>query len=816
MKKAILFLLVLISIYAVSQSPQRFNKVIVTGDITSPKFIRTGSTIDSVLLGNGSARSVNSIKTDTTHLSARINLKQDALISGTNIRTVNGNSVLGSGDIQISSGGGGGGVNVYLSNTASSVSGYNTSTLMLDASETSKTITTSVNGTIAWGEKYLYTSPVATTLLPSGFWSLHLFGSINSNTGVTQVVFRIFKYNGSTETTLYTITGYETNQTSDGEIIVESGVLESAVLSTDYIGFQIGVVTNSTPKTLTYTLGDGHATYTTNPLPLRHSALRDKNGESDFQHLTAAQVSVVNSTSNINTGDETLTSIKTKLGAATSASDGYLKYQDWGRFDGKQNALTFGDLSSNASGVSVSGGTGAVVGSGVTIGVTNAGPSTDGMLLSTDWVTFHNKQTPLSGTGFVKISGTTIAYDNSNYEPSFSKNTAFNKNFGTTAGTVLEGRTFGTAANSAITDFAPSSNVSFPGFGLTTGKSWGYDSHPTTISGYGIVDIPTYSGSNFILNQNTSAQNANMWISGIIQSGTNYISGMNVNNLSPGLYINNTSGHQIGLLSGIYQEDEVGFSIRDISSSIDLLKIYSDNSATFSSTVKSTGFIKSGGASSQFLKADGSVDGNSYQPTLVSGTNIKTINSTSLMGSGNVTIQVPGILDTDNSSAMSTSDGESFASVISLHKISKTGNYNDLSNKPTILTSSNVIQNQNAVAQTANFDINGTGRALGFDAEVISANGISVTATKIVVNGSTSGSVEMTQPFNGDTYKKVIFYLNSLTGSASFTFPQSFDHVPAIIETSSVISSTAQFLTTTGVTIYSNSGISGFLILEGY
>jgi len=76
-------------------------------------------------------------------------------------------------------------------------------------------------------------------------------------------------------------------------------------------------------------------------------------------------------------------------------------------------------------------------------------------------------QAPLNGTGFVKASGTTISYDNSTYEPSFSKNTGFNKNFGTTTGTVLEGRTFGTAANSASTDFAPSSTVSFPGFGTT-------------------------------------------------------------------------------------------------------------------------------------------------------------------------------------------------------------------------------------------------------------------------------------------------------------------------------------------------------------
>jgi hypothetical protein len=41
--------------------------------------------------------------------------------------------------------------------------------------------------------------------------------------------------------------------------------------------------------------------------------------------------------------------------------------------------------------------------------------SQNGYLTSTDWTTFNAKQTALSGTGFVKISGTTISYDNSTY-----------------------------------------------------------------------------------------------------------------------------------------------------------------------------------------------------------------------------------------------------------------------------------------------------------------------------------------------------------------------------------------------------------------
>ena len=44
-----------------------------------------------------------------------------------------------------------------------------------------------------------------------------------------------------------------------------------------------------------------------------------------------------------------------------------------------------------------------------------ASGSTTGALSSTDWTTFNNKQAALNGTGFVKISGTTISYDNSTY-----------------------------------------------------------------------------------------------------------------------------------------------------------------------------------------------------------------------------------------------------------------------------------------------------------------------------------------------------------------------------------------------------------------
>ena len=111
-------------------------------------------------------------------------------------------------------------------------------------------------------------------------------------------------------------------------------------------------------------------------------------------------------------------------------------------------AVTKGNLTESITGLQFDN-TRQVIGGTADLSVTSGYliPSTAS---ATAW---DNKQPQLNGTGFVKASGTTISYDNSTYEPAFSKNTAFNKNFGTTAGTVLEGRPFGTAAASNAGDF---------------------------------------------------------------------------------------------------------------------------------------------------------------------------------------------------------------------------------------------------------------------------------------------------------------------------------------------------------------------------
>jgi hypothetical protein len=69
----------------------------------------------------------------------------------------------------------------------------------------------------------------------------------------------------------------------------------------------------------------------------------------------------------------------------------------------------------------------------------------------------------------------------------------------------------------------------------------------------------------------------------------------------------------------------------------------SGNAVTIVGDLEATTIKKTSGTSSQFLKADGSVDTTTYQPTLVSGTNIKTINGNSILGSGDLTVGGSGL-----------------------------------------------------------------------------------------------------------------------------------------------------------------------------
>ena len=77
---------------------------------------------------------------------------------------------------------------------------------------------------------------------------------------------------------------------------------------------------------------------------------------------------------------------------STTSTDGYLSSTDWNTFNNKQSALSLSNLTETTSNIlTITGGTGAVIGTGTTIQVQQSSAGTDGYLSSVDWATFNAK-----------------------------------------------------------------------------------------------------------------------------------------------------------------------------------------------------------------------------------------------------------------------------------------------------------------------------------------------------------------------------------------------------------------------------------------
>jgi hypothetical protein len=148
------------------------------------------------------------------------------------------------------------------------------------------------------------------------------------------------------------------------------------------------------------------------------------------------------------------------LGLASTSTTGALSSTDWNTFNNKTSntgTVTSVGLSSATSGVTI-GSTPITTSGTITLAIATASGSQQGLLSSTDWTTFNGKQAALNGTGFVKISGTTISYDNSTYLTT----SAASSTYLPLAGGTLTGALGGTSASF-------SSSVTSVGLLLNTG-----------------------------------------------------------------------------------------------------------------------------------------------------------------------------------------------------------------------------------------------------------------------------------------------------------------------------------------------------------
>jgi hypothetical protein len=136
--------------------------------------------------------------------------------------------------------------------------------------------------------------------------------------------------------------------------------------------------------------------------------------------------------SGTNTGDVTISTANglslvgqaLSLALSSTSTTGALSSTDWNTFNGKQSALTIGDLTDvGTDGITVTGGTGAIIGSGTSISQHVADATHNGYLSSADWSTFNGKQaagnyiTALTGDATASGPGSaalTLATVNSN------------------------------------------------------------------------------------------------------------------------------------------------------------------------------------------------------------------------------------------------------------------------------------------------------------------------------------------------------------------------------------------------------------------
>lgn len=140
--------------------------------------------------------------------------------------------------------------------------------------------------------------------------------------------------------------------------------------------------------------------------------------------------------------------------------------------------------------------------------------TTIGALSSTDWTTFNSKQGALNGTGFVKVVGTTVSYDNSTY----ALDNVVVKLTGDQ--TIAGNKTFSSTVQASA----------FKLTGMTAGGGalyWASDR--VTLANYntnGVVEIEALGGSsiatfgNFIDFTKTVVVSSNLYANGLISRGT--------------------------------------------------------------------------------------------------------------------------------------------------------------------------------------------------------------------------------------------------------------------------------------------------------
>lgn len=265
--------------------------------------------------------------------------------------------------------------------------------------------------------------------IPQGSWVFRTYLNQNNNSGNCTIQVKLYKWDGASFTLLSTgqletITGGTTLDLYTHALTIPSGITLSTTdrLAVEYTGGNFGGARSITLHTQDANLAQIQTTYST--------GLNTINGLTD----QVQYFSVGNSGSDfgISSSIDTHTF---NIPTASATNRGALSTTDWSMFNGKEGAITAGTTSqywrgdkswqtldktavglSNVENIALS--TWAGSANITTLGTISTGVW-HGTAIGDTYISsaaiWNAKQAALSGTGFVKISGTTISYDNSTY-----------------------------------------------------------------------------------------------------------------------------------------------------------------------------------------------------------------------------------------------------------------------------------------------------------------------------------------------------------------------------------------------------------------
>jgi len=285
-------------------------------------------------------------------------------------------------------------------------------------------------------------------LIPAGNWNLETYFSANNGGGSPTFYVELYKYNGTTFTLIATSSGTPeliAFGTNINPYFTTLAVPETVLALTDRLALRYYV--NTSGRTITLHTENGHLCQVITTFTTGLTALNGLTNQVQFFAVGSAGTDFA-----ISSATDTHTF---NLPTASATNRGALSSADWTTFNNKTSNLgtvTSVGLSSATSGVTI-GSTPITTSGTITLAIATASGSQNGLLSSTDWTTFNNKQNAL--TNPVTGTGTT------NYLPKFTGSTTIGNSVIQDSGTTVTISSNLVAINgNGITEFKINNNTS--------------------------------------------------------------------------------------------------------------------------------------------------------------------------------------------------------------------------------------------------------------------------------------------------------------------------------------------------------------------